>query len=84
MFTMAGLNLRGRPICWAFIIPADSSRNCRRRAARLWRFASGDCAWITRTFVAWPRACLVQNLIGKGVNVPNYLREYASPLPEAT
>lgn len=80
MFTQAGVNLRGHMICRAFIGPARSDINYRRRAARLWLFRSGDVAWITSTFIAWPHQCRVENIIGRGIYVPAYLPEYASTL----
>lgn len=84
MFLMAGFDphelVRGRMLCWAYILPARTYG--RRRLAQLWRFRSGDVAWLTKTFIAWPHQCRTQDLI-RGYYVPAYLQEYSSPLPGA-
>jgi hypothetical protein len=78
MFTSAGVNLRGHAICWAWIVPAAGRKPSR--LAQLWRFRSGEYAFLTRTFIAWPSQCQINNLIGRGTYVPAYLPEYASTI----
>jgi hypothetical protein len=81
MFTHADFNRRGRTIVYAFISQTGVGGIS---FARLFRFASGDVAWWARgQFIAWPRKVHIHNRIGRGIYVPAYLREYASPLPGA-
>lgn len=58
MFTQAGFNARGR---WtgikALTLPArgEPGKSYRPVCCELYRFESGDCAWIAqRRFIAWP------------------------------
>lgn len=87
MFTHAGFNpralRRGRLLLWARIVPAAGNTWHPWRWAQLWMFTTGDVAWVTKTFISWPHQCQIHNII-RGVYVPSYLPEYASPYPRRT
>lgn len=59
MFLQAGINPHGRRLCiYAFTLPANRSfgSSYRVTACELYRFRSGDTAWIPthRRWIAWP------------------------------
>lgn len=86
MFLQAGFNprefRRGRALFWVLIVPLKVWKP--QRWAQVWRLQSGDIVFLTKTFAVWPHTCRIINTIGRGIYVPDYLTEYASPYPRRT